>query len=81
MGDHRLATKIRYKLLKLLYDLAINDDGLIGNGYYVRQAISNDGALLRLLMASLGQTNLDDVGHNEIRTCVLNILFRVYQIS
>ena len=41
-GDANMCGKIRIKLLQLLYDLVLNDDGIINDGCYVRDFVGND---------------------------------------
>ena len=78
-GTGAQVRRIRIKLLQLLYDLVINDETIVNDGYFVRDTLAADARLIPHLLMDLKNSDVTSAPENQIRIYRLNILFRVYQ--
>lgn len=51
--------KIKTKLLVLLADLVLNDDSIVGDGFYVRDTVSRDKSIIEFLYGTIEKSQLD----------------------
>lgn len=63
----------------MLYDLVINDESIINDGFFVRDSISNDNKLLTRLVELIKEAELTTPNSSQLRDYILSILLRVSQ--
>ena len=73
-GEGAESRKIRLKLLNLLYDLILNDDSIINDGFFVRDTVGNDAALVGHLIETISTADVKAPGSPQLREYVLFIL-------
>ena len=47
------------KLIQLLYDLVLNDDSIVNDGFYVRDTIGENKELVEYLISTIKNTNIE----------------------
>ena len=60
LGDGAYPRKIRLKLLQLLNDLVVNDDGIINDGFHVRDTLIKDLKLVSELLAIILDAKVEE---------------------
>ena len=78
-GQGEQLLKIRISLASLLYDLVINDDSIIGQGFFIRDTLAKHQSLVKRLLDSVVDSDLRVSREAQLREYTLNILFRLYQ--
>ena len=56
-----MARKIRLRLLQLLNDFIVNDDGILNDGCYVREIVGQDRNLIRRLLLTISNAKLETI--------------------
>ena len=56
-----MARKIRLRLLQLLNDFTNNDDGILNDGYYVRETVGTNRNLIRQLLLTISNSKLETI--------------------
>ena len=78
-GNAAEARKIRIKLTALLHDLLLNDDGIIGDGFHVRDTFAKDPAMISALLLIVQGSDIKKANEDQFRNYTLNCLFRINQ--
>merc|ERR1711971_503635 len=78
-GNDAQLRKIKLKLVQLLYDLLLNDDSILNDGFVVRDAVGKNFPLVESLLRIITNSNLVQPQENNLRDYTLNSLYRIYQ--
>jgi len=78
-GEGATLKKIKLKLKILLYDVVLNDDNIMDDPFYVRDALGKDIFLLNHLFDAIQSANFDSPQEDQLRDYTLKILYRIYQ--
>ena len=69
---------MRQKLLQLLYDLLLNDESIIDDGFYCRDTVGDESDLKWRLFNLIKEADLQVVQEYQMRDYIFNILYRLY---
>jgi len=70
---------MKTKMFQFIYDLVLNDDSILNDGFFVRDTLANNKPLIKFMLNMLLESDLNLAVESSIRSYILNILFRVYQ--
>ena len=72
--------RLKKKVVNLIYDLVVNDDGIFeDNPFHVRQHFCDDQAFLEKLRVTLTNAQLSDMQELQYRDSVLLIIYGLHQ--
>ena len=67
------------KLVQLLYDLALNDDSILYDGFFIRDSLALDDTLMKyFLEETIGNVNFKVVQEGQLREYTLFVLFKIW---
>jgi len=74
--------RLKKKILNLVDDLVINDDGIYEeHPYHVRQYFCNDQAFLAQLTSIIASADLASMQELQYRDSIFRVLFRLHQFK
>ena len=68
------------KLIQLIYDLVLNDDGIFpAERFFARHKFANNETFILKLLELVKTANLSVANEFQMRGYILNVLYRCYQ--
>ena len=78
-GNATQLRKIRIRLYQLAYDLALNDDSIFDDGFFVRDNLGTNTKLITRLLSIIEGADFSKPPEYQMRAYILQLLFRIYQ--